>query len=194
MDLTPYPAIASALFVKITIYNSTGVQEVVRLSDYPTAITISGENYTGLGQLLSITESSMDIRATPFEVSVAISGIPTSNINLVLNNKIKGSDVQVLRGIFNPNTLQLLAIAGNPAGRFNGIVNNYQISETYQQGSKDGTCTVTLVCASTIGVLERKISGRATNPEVQKTLYPTDLSMDRVPALQNANFNFGAPR
>jgi hypothetical protein len=195
MDLTPYAAIQSNLFVEITIYDDTGVDEIIRLSDYWRTISIDGDSYTGLGQFMNITDSAADLRITPYELSISISGIPSSNISTFGESRIKGSTVAVKRALFNPTTGVLLAIAGNPAGRFNGIINNYALNEEYpEDGGKDSTCTITLICASTINVLQAKISGRATNPEDQKALYPTDLSMDRVPNISNSNFNFGAPR
>jgi hypothetical protein len=42
-------------------------------------------------------------------------------------------------------------------------------------------------------MIERRVTGRRTNPDDQKKFYPTDVSMDRVPTLVDANFNFGAP-
>jgi hypothetical protein len=194
LDLTSYPAIQSNLFIRLTVYDDVGVDEVITLSDYHRAITIAGVEYTGLGQLLTVSDSQTDIRVSPFELSVSLSGIPTANINLVLNSRIKGSSIEIRRAVFNPTTGVLLAIAGNPAGRFFGIVNNYNISEEYPEVGKDSTSTVTLICNSNISVLQSKLAGRATNPRVQKTLYPGDLSMDRVPSIANANFNFGAPR
>jgi hypothetical protein len=194
LDLTAFAAVQSSLFVQLTVYDDQGVDEVIRLSDYHKPITLLGENYTGLGQLLNLTESQSDIRITPYELSLSISGIPTENTSLVLNSRIKGSNIEIRRGIFNPTTGVLLNIAGNPAGRFFGIVNNYNISEEYPEVDKDSTSTVTLICSSNISVLQSKITGRATNPRVQKTLFPNDLSMDRVPAIANSNFNFGAIR
>ena len=49
------------------------------------------------------------------------------------------------------------------------------------------------VDSSVVELLNNKVSGRQTNPRDQKLYYPTDLSMDRVPALAKSNFNFGAP-
>lgn len=194
LDLSSYESIHSGLFVKIVIYDDAGPAETLLLSDYHRSIEISGDTYTGLGQLMAITESQADLRVSPFEVSITISGIPTTSVSTVLNSAIKGSTVTIKRAIFDPITGELLSITGNPAGRFTGIVNNYSINEDFPEFGKDSTSSITLICNSNISILERQISGRATNPTVQKALYPGDLSMDRVASLANANYNFGAPR
>jgi hypothetical protein len=45
-----------------------------------------------------------------------------------------------------------------------------------------------------VNVLENKVAGRKTNPKSQKQFYPSDRSMDRVPTLKGATYNFGAPQ
>lgn len=193
IDLSPYQSIQSALFIKITIYDDVGVDEILTFSDYFKALTLDGTNYTGLGQLLSVTETVSDLRAAPQELTITISGIPTTNLQDFLNKSIKGSEVSVMRGIFDPQTGILLSIAGNPAGRFYGIVNNYSINEDYPEFGKDATNSISIICTSTIGTLDRKIAGRFTNPTSQKSFYPSDTSMDRVPNIAGTNLNFGAP-
>jgi hypothetical protein len=49
--------------------------------------------------------------------------------------------------------------------------------------------TITLTCASKVEILSNFTSGRRTNPAD----FPDEKSMDRVRALANSNFNFGAP-
>jgi hypothetical protein len=179
--------------VKIVIYNDTGIDETLTFSDYYKTLTIDGTDYVGLGQLMNLTETVSDLRATPQELTVTISGIPTANLTDFLTKSIKGSDVSVLRGIFNPQTGALLAITGNPAGRFFGIVNNYAITEDYPETGKDASNSISIICNSNIGTLDRKTTGRFTNPVSQKSFYPSDLSMDRVPNIAGTNLNFGAP-
>jgi hypothetical protein len=53
---------------------------------------------------------------------------------------------------------------------------------------------LSIICASVVDVLGKKTGGRKTNPESEKKFFPTDLAMDRVPTLENATFDFGAPK
>jgi hypothetical protein len=188
MDLSSYSNIQTALFVKIDVPDYA----VLTFSDYNRALTIDGTAYVGLGQLLSISDTSSSIRTAPGDLNISISGIPNSSIAEILNNKIKGSSVVVWRMVFDPTTGQQLAITGNPAGRFRGIITNYSLEEDWQMGAITTSNTIIFSCANSIEILSNKISGRKTNPIDQKTLYPGDLSMDRVPNLAKSNFNFGA--
>jgi hypothetical protein len=189
LDLSTYGSIQTNLFVRLDIPGYS----VLTFSDYHKELTISGTNYTGLGQLLNISNTSGSLRATPEDVTVTISGIPNNNAQVILNNRIKGSDIQIRRAFFNPQTGQLLNIAGNPAGKFYGVVNNFEISDELDMGSDMGTFTLILTATSVVELLNNKVSGRRTNPLDQKQWYPNDKSMDRVPSLAKTNFNFGAP-
>ena len=102
--------------------------------------------------------------------------------------------MRVYRGIFNASTGAFLSIAGNPLGRYRGFVNNYSLTEEWDNATRTSSNTLSLICASTVDVLQNKISGRKTNPESMKKFYPTDVSFDRVPNLENATFDFGAPK
>jgi hypothetical protein len=83
----------------------------------------------------------------------------------------------------------LLSIAGNPAGKFQGVVSNYDITDDLDMGSDTGTVTLTLTVTSIVELLYNKTSGRRTNAADFR-----DGDMDRVLPLQKSNFNFGAPQ
>ena len=190
IDLSSYRSIQTNLFVRIDV---PGYQ-VLTFSDYHTNYTISSTTYTGLGQLLAVTNTTNNLRAAPEEVSISISGIPSGNITAILDNKIKGSNVRIYRGFFNSTTGELLSVAGNPAGKFQGVVNNFDITDDLDMGSDTGTITLTLTVTSVVDLLNNKITGRRTNPTDQNLFYSGDKSMDRVPSLAKSNFNFGAPK
>lgn len=185
IDLSSYRSIQTNLFVKIDIPG----YDVLYFSDYHKEYTIGSDTYDGLGQLLSISNSEDSLRAAPSDVVIAISGIPSGNVSDILNNKIKGSSVEITRGFFNATTGALLSISGNPAGKFQGVVANYAISDDLTMGDDTGTITLSLTVTSVVELLNNKISGRRTNP----TDFPDEDSMDRVMALAKSNFNFGAP-
>lgn len=190
LDLSTYTSIQTNLFVRIDI---TGYS-VLKFSDFNIPYTINSESYTALGQLLSITDTSSELRATPQDITIQISGIPSANISdfLDASHKVKGSPIKIYRAFFNPSTGQLLSISGNPAQKFQGIITNFDVSDDLSMGSQTGTLVLTLTAANIVEVLNNKTAGRRTNPVDQKQFYPTDISMDRVLALTNSNFNFGA--
>jgi len=189
LDLSAYDQIQTNLFVRLDIPS----YQVLTFSDYHKSLTFGGTTYSGLGQLLSMSNTTNNLRATSEELTMSISGISPLNINDILNNKIKGSSLKVYRAFFNPITGELLNIVGNPAGKFQGVVNNFDISDDLEMGSDTGTITLTMTATSVVDMLTKKVSGRRTNPIDQKTFYPNDQSMDRVPSLAKSNFNFGYP-
>jgi len=187
IDLSNQSHIATALFVKIDVPD----YEILTFSDYHTAITIDGQIYNGLGQLMAISDTTSELKVSSQELTIGISGIPEKNITDVLDYRFKGSLINVYRGIFNSTTGVLLTTVGtNPVGKFNGIINNFSLVETWS--GQDASNTINFVCTSTVGLLEKKITGRRTNPTDEQYWYPTDKSMNRVPNLANSNFNFGA--
>jgi hypothetical protein len=184
IDLSQYRSIQTNMFVRLDI---PGYQ-VLTFSDYHRNLTVSGTDYTGLGQLLAISNTEDSLRAAPSELSISIAGIPSSNVTDIVNNRIKGSACQVYRGFFDVDTGILLPITGNPAGKFQGVVSNYDIADELEQGSDTGTVRLTLTVTSVVELLQNKVAGRRTNASD----FPAG-DMNRVLPLQKSNFNFGAP-
>jgi hypothetical protein len=77
--------------------------------------------------------------------------------------------------------------------KYRGFVNNYSLQEDFDIVSRTSTNSIILICNSAVDVLQNKFTGRKTNPESQKKFFPNDVSMDRVPTLENATFDFGGP-
>ena len=200
INLSSYTSIGSGLFVRIecnkyrTTSSGSFSTEVFKFSDQVLTWNIDGENYLGLGQLLSISETVSEIKGSSNEVQISVSGIPNANITEIINSRIKGSSVEIYRVIFDSASHQVLSISGNPAGRFFGQVNNYSISEEYDIDQRTATNTITFICSGVLDILANTTKGRRTNPQDQKFYHPSDLSMDRVPTLVGTYFDFGAPK
>lgn len=200
LALDNYASVESNLFVKIdvdyykTSPEATPTTTTLLFSDRLVTTTVAGQTYTGLGQLVAISSSNSDIRATNNEVSISISGIPDASMSAIVNSKIKGSPVTIYRAIFNSSTSQILSISGNPAIRFKGYVNNIGYEEEYDVDNRTGTNTVVFICNNIVDVFENKIAGRRTNPSSQKKFYPSDLSFDKIPNLENTRFDFGVKK
>lgn len=203
IDLSSYRAIQSNLFVRIEVdkYRTTPsgafTSTVLRFSDLNTSFVINGETYTGLGNLMAITSSVSELRASGGELTITISGIPNTSISEIVNSRIKGCPVRIYRAIFNADTGAFLSIPGNPIGRYRGFVNNYQLSEDWDNQTRQSSNTIIMTCASSVDVLQNKVAGRRTNPESFQrfsSITTADASMNRVPTLENATFDFGAPK
>ena len=195
-NLTSYTSVVTGLFVRLQIdqYRTTSggaySAQVLKFSDYGETVTINGEAYTPLGEFLSITASTSELRPSENPVTIALSGIPTNNINEIVHSKIKGAPIKIYRGYFTTAGVQI----GEFGGRFIGSVNNYSIQEEFDVAARTSSHMLILECASSVGLLSQKIAGRKTNPQSQKTFYSSDTSMDRVPTLKGTKFNFGAPQ
>lgn len=198
--LSDYTSIQSNLFVRIQVdyYKSSpgasATSEVLRFSDLRTTFTINSEEYIGLGNLMNISNSTSELRPSSGELTIAISGIPNSSIAEIVNSRIKGCPVRIYRGLFDATTGTALPIANQVLARYRGFVNNYSLQEEYDINTRTSSNTILLICNSSVDVLQNKVTGRKTNPQSHQLFYPTDKSMNRVPTLENATFNFGAPQ
>jgi len=194
IDLSSYTTVRSALFVRIQIdeyrisSSASYTNEVLNFSDHNTNYVINGETYENIGNLLSITSSTSELRATPDSVNITIAGIPINpNIYEIVHSKIKSAPVDIYRGYFTSGG----TLIGSIQGRFSGFVNNYSLNEDIDFVQKEGTISVQLECASNTGILSNKVAGRRTNPISMKKFFSNDTSFDNVPTLENTEFMFG---
>jgi hypothetical protein len=192
VDLRSYVAIESAVLLRWEVPDL----DPAYLTDYSQNIANAGNNYINIGNLLSISGPTSELKASPNEITITLSGIPTNAVSDILNRQIKGSKLWIYRAFFDvnsPSTLIDLSPAGgvqNTLLKFRGIVTNYSISDSVEVEPKLATTTITLTCSSLVEVLNKKRTGRRTNPQD----FPTTQAMSRVQALANSNFNFGAPQ
>lgn len=181
--------INNAEFIKLTIYNdvaNTADTSTYTFSSAYKAETIDGQEYSPLGGLLAVGIQQRDIRATSADTSVSLSGIDGNNIVIVLDSKIRGSKIEIIRGFYNSNF-----ILTNTYPRFSGIVTSYSIAE--DRHDLVDTFTVTINASSFKSVLENRISGRKTNQKSWQVFSPTDTSMNNIYSIAGQNFDFGKP-
>lgn len=185
------PSINTAEFVKLTIYNEYGNIANVTVHTFSSAYkaeTIDGTVYLPLGGLLAVGTQPRDLRVTSADTSIAISGISGNNIYIVLDTKIKGSKIEILRGFYNNNY-----ILTNTYPRFTGIVTSYGIGEDLETnfGGSTDNFTVTLNASSYKTVLENRTAGRKTNKSSWQVFNSTDSSMNNVYSIADQTFDFG---
>lgn len=190
INLSGYSAIETAICVKWIIPGF----ETAYLTDYKTPISFGGNTYTNIGNLLSVSGSTSELTVSPSELSIGLSGIPTGSVAEILNNEIKGSEIYIYRVFLDPVTHAPIDLDPGPSTsnvlmKFKGIVTNYAINDVVDVLTLTASTTITLTCNSIVEVLANKTNGRRTNPQD----FPGESSMNRVQALSNSNFNFGAP-
>jgi len=197
IDLDGYSGVHTALFVRINVnqYRANDLDPYgpynLRFTDHYRAFTINTEEYIPVGRFLNVTASKSELRATANNVTITLAGIPSTNITEMIYSRLKSSQVRIYRAFFDVVTG---AIIGDPIGRYRGFVNNYSITETFEIDTKIVTNTLILDCGASVDILNRKVSGRKTNPQSMKRYFPNDISMDKVPNLENASFDFGSRR
>jgi len=194
INLSSYDAVRSALFVRIQIdeYRTSSsasyTSQVLNFSDHNANYVINSETYENIGNLLSITSSTSELRATPESVNITIAGIPINpNIYEIVHSKIKSAPVDIYRGYFTGAG----TLIGSIQGRFSGFVNNYSLNEDIDFVQKEGTISVQLECTSNTGILSTKVAGRRRNPARMQKFFGTDTRFDNIPTLENTEFMFG---
>jgi len=89
IDLTSYTNIESGLFVEIicskyrTTSSGSYTTTALRFTDRMQPYTIEGGYYSAVGQLLNITSTSSELRVSPNDLTVSISGIATDSASLL---------------------------------------------------------------------------------------------------------------
>tara|TARA_B110000879_G_scaffold131197_1_gene172156 strand:+ start:257 stop:904 length:648 start_codon:yes stop_codon:yes gene_type:complete len=150
------------------------------------AITHNGNVYTQLGSFLSIGEFTEDIKTTNGDLSMVLTGIPAGQVRTVMENPVKGGVVKVSRAFFDDNYAVTTVYP-----RYNGIITNYNISESVALAQGDITNSVGISVASINTILENRVNGQRTTPEDRTRLFPTDTTFARVPIINNTAFDFG---
>ena len=186
--------INQGVLIELSISSNVGVITTHYFSTAYKAVTFGGNTYTPLGAYLQIGNIQNDISGTNDEITISLSGIEPTLISFVLDDsqyRIKGSPIKLRRAFFNQQTQELES--GQVYLRYSGYVTNFSIGEDYDPIKSETNNTISIQCSSVHSILENRRSGRRTNSTDQKYWYPNDTSMDLVPGLHNASFDFGKP-
>ena len=175
-------------FVKLTIGNAATVYTFCNAG---APITVGGTTFTNLGALLNVGDVQRDMKATSDDMTIQLTGIDPVNIGIILGNDIKGSLVEVWRGFFDSNNQIITTPTTQFFKRYQGIINNVSISETFNTEQRVRIATCSISCSSMRRILENRLSGVKTNKNNWQKLYPNDTSMDRVEEISAQYFDFG---
>ena len=194
--LNDYTHIRTAIYVKMEIaeyWNGSEFEyETIAFSDDFTDLVFGGVLYTALGSLMDVTSTFSDLESTSDTVTIVLTGIPNRSIEEIVKSKIKSAPVTIYRGFFNQDGSVITDLDfPNPLQRFEGYVNNYSLQEDWDSETRTASNTISIEVGSKIDVIQRKVSGRKTNPVNLGRYYPSDKSFDNVPALVDQKVNFG---
>ena len=182
--------------------------------------SISATPFTALGQLVQVGSVQRDIKSTANETTVTLAGIDTAMLALVLNAKLKGSQIDLWHGFFDANNQLITTVTSawlNNVGStiewtnslfdpiawtsstggtgvykyFTGFINSFSISEQWSEEIREYTGVVTISASSFQLVLQNRTAGRYTNDNAWQSVYPGDTSMNRVNYISSINYAFG---
>ena len=179
-----------AEFVRLTVGTAATVYTFCNAA---APITVSGITFTNLGALLNVGDVQRDIKATSDDMTIALTGIDSANIALILSSDIKGSLVEVWRGFFDSNNQIITTPTTQFFKRYQGIINSVSITEDFNSEARTRIATCSISCSSMRRILENRLSGVKTNQSNWQFIYSGDTSMNRVSEISNTFFDFGSP-
>jgi len=143
-------------------------------------LSYGGETYTGLGDLLSISEikETADVQATGMNVS--LSGVKSSLVTIAKDQDYQGRELTVRLGAFDSSG-DLIA---DPVIIFSGFMDTMTIAEAGQYSS------ITIAVENKLIAFERSKVRRYT-AEDQKIDHPTDKGFEFVTAIVEKEIIWG---
>lgn len=206
-SLQSLTSIRSTLLVKLEISayreepDDFPTEQTVLFNDSIYDLTTTDGVYTGLGGLLDIGSTKNGIRNQGGGVSIAISGIPQTDVKAVINSNIKGSKVTIARAFYQPGSnllisdLDLPMASGGIVGRFGGYISTYTIQDDVSHENQSSTVTIVFDCNPLTNLYKNLVKGLRTNPvDLRYLTGDLDVSFDRVPNLRDKEFYFGKPQ
>ena len=145
-------------------------------------LSYGGETYTGLGDLLSISEikETADVQATGMNVSLA--GVKSSLVTIAQDHEYQGRPLTVRLGAFDSSG----DLVADPVIIFSGFMDTMTIAEAGQYSS------ITIAVENKLIAFERSKVRRYT-AEDQKIDHPTDKGFEFVTAIVEKEIIWGRP-
>jgi len=193
MNAVNSPSIRHSEFVKLSIGPLGSPTAVYSYCNAGGPVTVGGTTFNNLGSLLTVGDVQRDIKATSDDMTISLTGLNPSNISIILSSTIKGSIVEIWRGFLDSNNQIITTPTTQFFKRYQGIVNNVSITESYNTQARTRIATCSISCSSMRRILENRISGIKTNQKSWQEFYPNDTSMNRVAEITATYFDFGKP-
>lgn len=178
LGVTTADVVRPVYFVKM-VFDSSDTANPVLLWSGLGDLAFGGETYTGLGDLLSISDiaETSDISATG--INVALSGLNRAFVAQALGYQYQGRPLTVFLGAFNDQG----ALIADPIVVFSGFMDTMTISEGAE------TSTISVNVENKLVAFERTKVRRYT-AEDQKIDYPLKLANGNNNPNYDAGFEF----
>ena len=165
-----------------------------------TLVLEDGTEWFGTGNLLDISSVEETSEMAVKGATLTLSGIPSEVLSLALSEPYQGRVCNIYFGTFSYGSLTqqdgayILLQDGSKINLQTGETGFNEIFSGYmdQMGIEDGaeTCTIELKVENKLIDLERSRVARYTSG-YQKSIYPDDLGLDFIEALQDKKLSWG---
>lgn len=149
--------------------------EAIRMWTGQGTLTIGGNSYVGLGQILDISSVEETAEMSVKGATITLSGVPQELVSLALSEPYQGRVCNIHFGVIGEQALNQL---------FSGYMDQMNISDG---GDKS---TIELKVENKLIDLERARIARFTSG-YQKSVYPNDKGLDFVEDLQDKKIAWG---
>lgn len=143
------------------------------------SLTWAGVSWTGTGTLMGVSAISETNETSANGATVTLNGIPSDLISLALSECRQGATGKIYLGLFDSGLL-----INDPILIFSGKLDIPSITDEGESAQ------ISITYESRLIDLERARVRRYT-PEDQKQLFPDDLGLDFVPAIQDRKVLWG---
>lgn len=161
--------------------------KIILLTNHFHNLTVGSETYIASGEFLGVSSISDNIDAKDNVVTISLSGVLATATQVVLDNPIAGSTIEVYRGFYDESVGNLVQ---NPYLQWSGHVNNFNITDDYNLSDQD-TVTISVDCKSLLTTFLGRQSGVFTSMPGYQKHYSGDTSMEFVAGLADRNWQFG---
>lgn len=149
--------------------------EAVRMWTGSGTITVGGNDYIGLGNLLDISAIEETAEMAVKGATITLSGVNSALLSLALTEPYQGRVCNIYFGVTGEEVFNQI---------FSGYMDQMNITEA------GDTSTIELMVENRLIDLERARVARFTS-SYQKSIYPNDKGLDFIEDLQDKNIVWG---
>ena len=143
-------------------------------------ITFGGNTYVGGGDFLNVSNVLENAEVQANNLTITLSGIPSTLISSALNETYQGRSCKVHLGVLDSNN----AVVSDPYLLFSGRMDLMNIDDSGE------TCTIGVSAESRLIDLDRTRERRYTS-EDQKIDFPNDKGLEFIADLQDKEIIWG---
>ena len=181
VNVTTDKVVRPAYFVRMQ-FDSSDSPAVLNIWSGVGDLAFGGNTYTGVGDLLGISEIKETSDMSAAGINVSLSGIKSSFLAIAKNHEYQGRPLTVFLGAFNSSG----ALIADPVILFSGFMDTMTISENGEYS------TLKVSVENKLIAFERSKVRRYT-AEDQKIDHPTDKGFEFVTAIVEKEIIWGRP-